>query len=88
MRPHLCFALDLWCIVGVTCGYLKIKQELAIAVVSLIWLDADLKVHGLLLALWEVDVNVAGQRQLSQVCKTPQYNTSSLNFKRNYCRRV
>jgi hypothetical protein len=47
---------------------LKIKKELAVAVVPLIWLDADLKVHRLLLALWKVDVNVAGQRQLRQIC--------------------
>lgn len=64
---HLGFALDFGCVIGVARGYLEVKQELAVAVVALVRLDADLKVHRLLLALWEVDVDVAGQRQLSQV---------------------
>lgn len=60
--PHLGFALDLGRIIRVACGYLKVKQELAAAVVTLIWLDGDFKMHRLLLALWEVDMDVAGQR--------------------------
>lgn len=66
--PHLGFALDLGCIIRVACGYLEVKQELAVAIVTLIWLDGDFKVHWLLLAFWEVDVDVARKRQLRQIC--------------------